>query len=104
MAATHIALRRPTAQGKKHKMVFYRKDASGLTRVKATHFGQKGASDFTRHNDEGRKRLYLARHRPRENWNDPHSAGSLSRYVLWNKPTIKAGVNDYARRFGFKVL
>ena len=104
MAATHIALRRPTAQGKKHKMVFYRRDASGLAVVKTVHFGQKGASDFTRHGDQARKRRYLARHRPRENWADPYTAGSLSRHVLWNKPTLKASVRDYARRFGFGVL
>ena len=38
-------------------------------------FGQMGAEDFTTPKDEDRKRLYLARHKPRENWEDPYTAG-----------------------------
>lgn len=96
---TEISLQKPTAKGKKFKMVFFEK--GGKTRT--THFGQKGAADFTRHGDKDRKARYLARHRVRENWDDPYSAGSLSRYVLWNKPSLSASVRDYARRFGFRV-
>lgn len=97
--ATHITLRRATAKGKKYKMVFVDKDG----RTRTTHFGQQGASDFTRHGDKDRRARYWARHRPREDWDDPHSAGSLSRYVLWNKRSLDASVRDYARRFGFQV-
>jgi hypothetical protein len=35
-----------------------------------------------------------------ENWKDPTSAGALSRWILWNKPTFKASLADYKRRFG----
>jgi hypothetical protein len=65
-----------------------------------TDFGQKGANDFTITNDEERKRLYLLRHRNNENWKDGKSAGALSRFILWNKPTIKASLQDYKMRFG----
>lgn len=95
--AVSIELLPPTAKGKKHKMVFYEDGR----RVRTTHFGQLGAADFTTHGDPGRKRRYLLRHRPREDWDDPFSAGSLARYVLWNRPTLDASVRDYARRFGF---
>jgi len=64
-----------------------------------THFGAKGMSDFTKHGDEERKERYLKRHKPNENWNDPKSAGALSRFVLWNKPTMSASIADYKRRF-----
>jgi len=69
---------------------------------KRVHFGAKGMSDFTIHKDEERKERYLNRHRAREDWNDPYTAGALSRWVLWNKPTLKASWNDYKKRFGFK--
>jgi hypothetical protein len=36
-----------------------------------------------------KKESYLARHRENEDWNDVMSAGALSRWILWNKPTLK---------------
>ena len=66
---------------------------------KTTHFGQKGASDYTQHRNELRKANYLKRHAPRENWRDPTSAGALSRWILWNKPTLTASIEDFKKRF-----
>ena len=51
---------------------------------------------------------YLERHgggtttSTKEDWNDPKTAGSLSRWVLWNKPNLKSSFNDYKSRFGLK--
>ena len=67
--------------------------------IKTVRFGQQGASDFTKHRDESRKQRYLDRHRKRENWNDPMTAGALSRWILWNKPTITESIADFKRRF-----
>ena len=64
-----------------------------------TDFGAKGMDDYTITNDEERKRLYLLRHKKNENWKDGKSAGALSRFILWNKPTIKASLQDYKMRF-----
>ena len=69
--------------------------------TKTTHFGAAGMSDFTKHKDEERKRRYIERHKRREHWSDPTSAGALSRYVLWNKPSLSASIADYKRRFHF---
>ena len=71
--------------------------------VKTTHFGEKGASDFTKHKDTERKNRYLARHQKSENWQDFKSAGSLSRYVLWNKPTLKSSIDNYVKVFNLKL-
>lgn len=68
-------------------------------RTKTVHFGAKNYSDFTLHKDEARKNRYLARHKSNENWENPTSAGSLSRYILWNKKTLQASINDYKKRF-----
>ena len=64
-----------------------------------TDFGASGYSDFTIHKDLMRQMSYLSRHRANENWNDYKSAGALSRWILWNKPTMAASIADYKRRF-----
>lgn len=80
---------------KKFKAIFY-KDGK---KVKTVPFGLLGASDFTKHKDEEVKRNYILRHRVRENWNDPMTAGALSRWILWNKTSLKASIKDYLKRF-----
>jgi len=64
-----------------------------------THFGAAGMSDYTKHKNPERMRRYRARHKARENWSDPRTAGALALYVLWNKPSLKASIADYKRRF-----
>ena len=66
---------------------------------KTVSFGAKGYSDFTKHGSEARKNAYLQRHKARENWNDPTTAGALSKFVLWNKPSIAASVKDMDKHF-----
>ena len=68
---------------------------------KTTHFGQLGADDYTKTRDEEQKKRYLDRHRANENWNDPLTAGALSRWILWNKPTITESIASYKKRFNF---
>ena len=94
-----VKIQRSDRQDKKYVAIFY-KDGK---RFKTTHFGQKNASDFRLHRDEERKQRYIARHSANENHNDYTSAGSLSRYILWNKPTLKASIEDYRRRFNLAV-
>jgi len=71
-------------------------------RTKTTHFGASGMSDFPTHKDKKRKQRYLDRHRARENWNAPMTAGALSRWILWNKETREASIADYKKRFKLK--
>ena len=71
-------------------------------RKKTVHFGASGMSDYTKHRDDERKKRYLNRHRANENWSAPMTAGALSRWILWNKPTRGASISDYKRRFNFK--
>ena len=64
-----------------------------------TDFGFRGMSDMTKHKDPFRKKNYISRHSKRENWKSPKSAGALSRWVLWNKPSLKGSIADYKKRF-----
>jgi L-rhamnose mutarotase len=66
---------------------------------KTVSFGAAGASDYTIHKDDERKRLYLLRHEKNEDWNDPITPGALSRWILWNKKTLKASIDDFKKRF-----
>jgi len=66
---------------------------------KNVNFGLKGGSTFIDHGDEEKKKNYLARHKVNENWNDPTTAGALSRWILWNKQTLKASIEDFKKRF-----
>jgi len=84
---------------KKMVAVFESNDDNNSPRRKHVYFGSRGMSDYTHHKDASRKQLYLQRHRARENWNNPYTAGSLSRWILWNKPTLRASIADYKRRF-----
>lgn len=92
-----VEITKSDLSGKKMKAVFYKH--VGGPKIKTIHFGQAGASDFTKNKDEERKKSYLDRHRKNENWNDYMTAGSLSRYILWNKPTLSASIADYKKRF-----
>lgn len=94
-----VIIKKSTNPKKKYDAIFSSKDTK---RTKKVSFGQAGASDFPSHKDEARKQRYLERHRKRERWDKPTTAGSLSRYILWNKPTLRASIIDYKSRFNFK--
>ena len=65
------------------------------------HFGATGYKYFTQHGDEERKAAYLLRHESREDWTlrGVESAGYWSRWMLWNKHSLKASAADIKRRF-----
>ena len=70
--------------------------------TKTVHFGAAGYEDFTMHKDEERKKRYMDRHKEHEDWSDPMTAGALSRYILWNKPTLQASISDFKSKFHLK--
>lgn len=69
-------------------------------RERKVSFGAAGYEDFTMHRDTERKDRYLARHAKHEHWDDPMSPGALSRWILWNKPSLRESIKDYRQRFG----
>lgn len=86
---------------KKFRAIFTNQEG----RKKTLHFGAKGMSDYTIHKDNKRKDRYLARHNPKvtkEKWDVPDTPGSLSRWILWNKTSYNASLNDYKQRFKLK--
>ena len=84
---------------KKHKYYALFEDEDGEFKV---YFGAKGYEDYTIHKDRKRKESYMKRHETREDWENPYSAGALSRWILWNKPSFEASLKDYKKHFGFE--
>jgi hypothetical protein len=93
-----VVIKKSTNKDKKMMAIFY----DGEKKIKTTHFGATGYTDYTLSKDEKKKKAYLDRHRTNENWNDYMSAGSLSRWILWNKKTLSASIADYKIKFNLK--
>jgi hypothetical protein len=82
------------ATDKKHKWVAVFADG------KRVPFGAYGMEDYTQHKNKLRRANYLLRHRARENWNDPQTAGALSRWLLWGESTsLATNVRSFKKRF-----
>lgn len=88
---------------KKYDAVFLNSNG----KEKRVPFGQKGYNDFIIYNKKvgnktakEHKQRYLARHSGMgEHWNKPDTPGALSKWVLWNKPSFRASVADFKKRF-----
>ena len=103
MATKLISIQKSDKAGKKMMATF-----ETNVRQKTIHFGSASNKDFTIYwKTEGKEKAekmrsaYIARHKVNENWNDPMTAGSLSRWVLWEAPTIQGGIRAYKKRYGF---
>lgn len=65
-----------------------------------TDFGSKKSETYINHKDKKKRDNYIARHSQlNEDWNDPKTAGALSRYILWEKPNINDAVKNYKKKF-----
>ena len=71
--------------------------------TKTVSFGQKGASDYTKHKDLDRNASYIARHTHNEDCTKSgvKTAGWMSKNIIWSKPTLQASVDDINKRFKF---
>ena len=61
---------------------------------RTVHFGAAGYEDYTHHQDPDRRHLYIQRHRRREDWTRSGllTPGWLSRWLLWERPTLRAAI------------
>ena len=49
--------------------------------------------------DKEKRKQYINRHRTNEIWNDPMTAGTLSRYILWQYSSLSPAINQYVKKF-----
>ena len=89
---------------KSKKFVVYEEFDDG-TISKRVNFGATGYEDFTMHKDSDRMDRYIMRHRSGENWSKTGimTAGFWSRWILWNKPSMRGSINDTKDRFDIKI-
>ena len=87
------------ASDKKHKWIGVFVDP--ITKhEKRIPFGAYGMEDYTSHHNPLRRLRYIRRHKAREDWKDPMTAGALSRYILWGDSTsLLANVRHFKARF-----
>ena len=97
-----VEIKRATIDPYKLTAVFYDKDDK---KIKTTHFGDERYEDYTIHKDKERLKNYNTRHGSKsagEKWQQPMTAGALSKWILWNKPSLAGSFADYKRRFKLK--
>ena len=88
---TEVILKKSAKPDKKYDAIINGKTVS---------FGQENASDFTQHKDEKRKQNYIARHgNGNQDWNDYTTSGFWSRWISWEKPTLKEAVANVNKKF-----
>ena len=91
-----VVIKPSTKSGKKLMAVFTDKDK----RSKTIHFGSAGMDDYTKTKDKAQRKRYLDRHRKNENWNNPQTAGALSRWILWGNATTRdENMRSFKNRF-----
>ena len=101
-----------TRKDKKLMAIFKNKDNK---KIKLVHFGAKLYRDYTLISDRNSpfyikdedkrnsvRTLYINRHKKREDWNSPDNSGSLSRWVLWEKPKLNDSIAFYKQKFNLK--
>ena len=71
---------------------------------KKVYFGARGMSDYTIHKDYKRMLRYVNRHKKRENWNDPYTAGFWAKHLLWSKPSLNEAKTFIKNKFNIKLV
>jgi len=100
-----VTLTKSPISKKKWRATFTHEDGKGgdgapSRGVTHTDFGDSSMEDYTQHHNPLRRANYLSRHKARENWRDPTSAGSLSRHLLWGDSTsLQQNFRNFKRKF-----
>lgn len=100
-------------QEDKPKKCIYKKkkeeDPNKIKYGKPISFGASGYRDYTLMQDgdpkeaEHIKKIYINRHKKKENWDDPTTSGFWAGNLLWNKPTMEESAKDIKERYNINV-
>jgi len=96
----YVSIAPSTRKYKKYAAVFYDKDRK---KVKTVHIGDSRYKDYTQGTSEEQRNAYINRHQKNEDWNDYMSAGSLSRFILWEYKDFDKAVREYRKKFNLKT-
>ena len=67
---------------------------------KTVSFGDSSYQDYRQHKDPIRREAYIKRH-SKEDWSKSNIASPawMSRYTLWEKPTLKGAVDNANKKY-----
>lgn len=83
-------------KNKQFKAIFIKKDGS----QKTINFGTKSNFVLNKDKTEKDKKNYIARHKVNEDFNNPISAGSLSRHILWGETrSLQSNIKKFKTKF-----
>jgi hypothetical protein len=90
---------------KKYRVYISIPNEDGFQRAEPFHidFGAVGYSDYTINKSDVKKNAYIARHRVREDFTNPYTAGFWSRWILWNKKTLIESIRDLEKRMNINI-
>ena len=72
-------------------------------KTKVVPFGASNFSDYTIHHDKDRRQRYITRHSKNEQFNNPMTAGSLSRWILWGDSiNLETNIRSFKKKFNLK--
>lgn len=90
-----LKIQRTPNEPKEFKAVF---DVNG--RTKTTRFGTSSNFVLNPNKTTTDRTNYIKRHQVNEDFNDPTSAGALSRFVLWgDSRSLKKNISAFKKRF-----
>ena len=67
------------------------------------HFGSDVGKTYIDGRTEKEKQAWIKRHQNDKGWDSKHSGIYHSRFLLWNKPTLKESIKDYERKHSVKI-
>ena len=83
-------------KGDKEFTAYFLKDG----KEKITRFGTSSNFLLNSSKTEADRKAYISRHKVNENWNDPTSAGALSRYLLCETRSLTKNIRRFRKRYG----
>lgn len=91
------------AKDKIHKyQAIFLQDSGRKKIVKFGGYGYSSYLDYSKTDGDlakERRDLYLTRHKKNESWDKPMTAGALSRWILWEEPTLTEAVKKFREKF-----
>ncbi len=100
-----LSVKPSTAKDKRYTATYCmcsKKDQCKGGNHKIVQFGQDTATTYVDGAPEAKKKSYLARHSksPGQNWNDPMTAGSLARNLLWGASrSLRENIKSFKAKF-----
>ena len=89
-----------TREKKRYQVAYINEKTNHINII---HFGSTGLN-FTMHHDLNKKKNYLLRHKPNENWDDYYKASFWATNLLWNKKTIDESIKDIENRYKIQII